>query len=152
MAPTEESPEFSDVTNRGQKRDGARTPPLLSPPESKTPPTAKSKRHLSDNNMNGHGRSSEAVDANALSKALRQFEDAGKRREQTPTASPSRKRQRVQGSADPRFIPNRTGQDFRAGFNLMHEEGSPATPSKSARRTPNHELHYQRSECLQHWR
>ncbi|KAL9088040.1 MAG: hypothetical protein Q9165_006381 [Trypethelium subeluteriae] len=142
MAHSEEPSGFTDITNQERARD-THTPTLLSPPESKTPPTAKGKRHLSDNTANANGRGSEAVDPGALSKALRQFEDAGKRRERTPTASPSRKRQRVYGD---RFIPNRAGQDLQASFSLMHEDGSPATPSKSTRRTPNHELHFQRTE------
>lgn len=71
--------------------DGAATPALISPPESKTPPTATHKRHQS------LGRNSEPVDASALSKALKDFEQAGKARERTPIASPSRKRPRIQG-------------------------------------------------------
>jgi hypothetical protein len=46
-----------------------------------------------------------------------------------------------------RFIPNRAGQDLQASFNLLHDDGSPATPSKS-KRTPHNELHFQKSE---HW-
>ena len=144
MAPPEELSEFSDITNQERTRD-THTPTLLSPPESKTPPTAKGKRHLSDNAANVTEPNSEPIDSNVLNKALRKFEDTSRRREQTPTASPSRKRQRIYGD---RFIPNRQGQDLQASFSLMHEEGSPATPSKSARRTPNHELHFQRSELI----
>ena len=40
---------------------------------------------------------SEPVDPTALSKALKGMEDAARVREQTPGASPSRKRQRVYG-------------------------------------------------------
>ena len=144
MAPPDDASACSDITNHERTRD-THTPSLISPPESKTPPTAKGKRHLSDHTGNTNGRGSEPVDPGALSKALRQFEDAGKRREQTPTASPSRKRQRIYGD---RFIPNRTGQDLQASFSLLHEDGSPATPSKSTRRTPNHELHFQRSKSI----
>jgi hypothetical protein len=46
-----------------------------------------------------------------------------------------------------RFIPNRAGQDLQASFNLLHDDGSPATPSKS-KRTPHNELHFQKSK---HW-
>jgi cell division cycle 20-like protein 1, cofactor of APC complex len=46
-----------------------------------------------------------------------------------------------------RFIPNREGQDLQASFSLLHEDGSPATPSKIKKRTPQGELHYQKSEC-----
>lgn len=44
-----------------------------------------------------------------------------------------------------RFIPNRSGQDLQASYSLLHEDGSPATPSRSVKRTPHHELHFQRS-------
>lgn len=37
------------------------------------------------------------IDADALAKALKDFEDAGRPRERTPGTSPSRKRQRVYG-------------------------------------------------------
>jgi cell division cycle 20-like protein 1 (cofactor of APC complex) len=66
------------------------TPALISPPESKTPPTASHKR----NQLLG---TSEPIDASALSKALEHFEQAGKTRERTPTTSPSRKRPRIYG-------------------------------------------------------
>ncbi|KAH0559919.1 Fizzy- protein [Trichoglossum hirsutum] len=39
----------------------------------------------------------EAVDPDALSRALREFEQAGRQRERTPGQSPSRKRQRIYG-------------------------------------------------------
>jgi len=74
-----------------------RTPPLISPPESKTPPTATSKRHHNKFVKNAMDRNSEPVDATALSKALEHFEQAGRVRERTPNASPSRKRQRMYG-------------------------------------------------------
>ncbi|KAG7118000.1 Arsenical-resistance protein Acr3 like [Verticillium longisporum] len=64
-------------------------------------------------------------------------------RESTPGASPSRKRQRINGD---RFIPSRSGQDLQASFNLLHEDGSPATPSKQKKRTPHGELHFQKTE------
>lgn len=37
------------------------------------------------------------VDPDALTKALKDYEEAGRRRERTPGTSPSRKRQRVYG-------------------------------------------------------
>lgn len=73
--------------------DEARTPTLISPPESKTPPTATHKRNQADFALD---RNSEPVDASALSRALEQFEQAGRVRER-PVASPSRKRQRLYG-------------------------------------------------------
>ena len=76
-----------------QGAEDARTPTLISPPESKTPPTATHKRNQADF---AHDRSSEPVDASALTKALEHFERAGRMQER-PMASPSRKRQRVYG-------------------------------------------------------
>jgi len=77
--------------------DEFRTPTLISPPESKTPPTASHKRHHSANATAGKSKESEPIDPSALSKALEQFEQAGRQREHTPGASPSRKRQRIYG-------------------------------------------------------
>lgn len=121
------------------------TPTLASPPDSRTPPTATSLRgHLNGRAMSGaHRAGSEPIDARALSKALKDFEDGPGPREGTPGASPSRKRQRVYGD---RFIPNREGQDLQASFSLLHDDASPATPSKTKRRTPHGELHFQKSE------
>ncbi|KAH9868739.1 hypothetical protein J1614_007811 [Plenodomus biglobosus] len=123
--------------------DRVATPILISPPESKTPPTATHKRsqHVFAPPQ-AQERSSDAVDPTALSKALADFEHAGRVRERTPIASPSRKRARIHGD---RFIPNRAGQDLQASFNLLHDDGSPATPSK-AKRAPHGELHFQKTE------
>ncbi|KAI5288757.1 substrate-specific activator of APC-dependent proteolysis [Ascosphaera aggregata] len=54
-----------------------------------------------------------------------------------------RKRQRVYGD---RFIPNRDGQDLQASYSLLGEDGGPTTPSKSRRRPPRGELHFQKVE------
>ncbi|KAF2089259.1 WD domain-containing protein [Saccharata proteae CBS 121410] len=125
--------------------DDRQTPTLISPPESKTPPTVSTKRHISAQVASGssNGKASEAISPTALSKALGRIEQAGKPREQPATGSPSRKRQRVYGD---RFIPNRSGQDFTASFSLLHEDGSPATPTKTTKRTPHTELHFQKIE------
>ncbi len=82
------------------------TPPVATPPRSTTPPPAgekrKSDRKAVEENAR-HARASgapgaDAIDANALSKALiKEFEDAGRSRDVTPGGSPSRKRQRVYG-------------------------------------------------------
>ena len=45
-----------------------------------------------------------------------------------------------------RFIPNRDGQDLQASYSLLHDDGSPATPSRSKKKTPHGELHFQRTE------
>jgi cell division cycle 20-like protein 1 (cofactor of APC complex) len=83
------------------------------------------------------------LDPEALDHALiREFQQRPQR-ESTPTASPSRKRQRITGD---RFIPTRSGQDLQASFNLLHEDASPATPSKQKKRTPHGELHFQKTE------
>lgn len=127
------------------------TPPVATPPRSATPPLAgekrKSERKAAEENMARSNRATpnaEAIDPNRLSKALlKEFEDAGSRRDITPGGSPSRKRQRVYGD---RFIPNREGQDLQASFSLLHDEGSPATPSKQKKRTPHGELHFQKTE------
>ncbi|KAL8953276.1 MAG: hypothetical protein Q9222_000842 [Ikaeria aurantiellina] len=96
------------------------------------------------NGVNGHIRSeSEPVDAAALSQALHNVEHGRQSRERTPVASPSRKRQRIYGD---RFIPNRDGRDLQAAFSLIPDHISPTTPSKSKKRTPHGELHFQRTE------
>ena len=127
--------------------DKQQTPTLASPPDSRTPPTISSSKQGKTNgstSLGGARSGSEPVDAGALSKALRDFEDAGRTREKTPSESPnrSRKRQRIYGD---RFIPNREGQDLHASYSLLHDEGSPVTPSKAKRRTPHGELHFQKS-------
>ncbi len=73
------------------------TPNLVSP-DTKTPPAATKRNPANGFSMNGAERAgSEPVDPTALSKALKDMEDAGRVRERTPGASPSRKRQRVYG-------------------------------------------------------
>ena len=75
------------------------TPTLHTPPGSKTPSTIHSRRVLG----NGEGaadfisRATDGMEAEALSKRLKEIEHAGKQRERTPGRSPSRKRQRVYG-------------------------------------------------------
>lgn len=140
--------EAHNTSTLAHAMDDKHTPTLASPPDSRTPPTVSGRRIKT----NGSERAgSEPINAGALSKALRDYEDSGSARERTPGASPSRKRQRVYGD---RFIPNREGQDLQASFNLMHEEGSPSTPSKAKKRTPHGELHFQKSksslECHHH--
>lgn len=140
LAMHETSIETHHTSITTQTMDDKHTPTLASPPDSRTPPTLSGRR----GKVNVTDRAgSEPINANALSKALRDFEDSGSARERTPAASPSRKRQRVYGD---RFIPNREGQDLQASFNLMHEEGSPSTPSKTKKRTPHGELHFQKSK------
>ncbi|RDA90087.1 hypothetical protein CP533_5565 [Ophiocordyceps camponoti-saundersi (nom. inval.)] len=82
------------------------------------------------------------LDAEAVESALLR-ELQRPQRESTPIASPHRKRQRINGD---RFIPSRSGQDLQASFSLLHEDGSPATPSKQKKRTPHGELHFQKTE------
>jgi cell division cycle 20-like protein 1 (cofactor of APC complex) len=77
------------------------TPPVNTPPRSSTPPPAGEKRK-SDRKQaeeasarsNKPALNNDAIDPNALSKALlKEFED-GRQRDITPGGSPSRKRQR----------------------------------------------------------
>lgn len=70
-----------------------------SPPDIKTPPSLTGKRnHLNGSLAHGNDRAgSEPIDPSALSKALKDFEEAGNIRERTPGGSPSRKRQRIYG-------------------------------------------------------
>ncbi|GAD99502.1 hypothetical protein ATEG_01641 [Paecilomyces variotii No. 5] len=128
-------------------KSGARGLNIASPPGSKTPPSMPNKRTLffpdTSRNRQPSLAAPEAVDADALTKALREYEEAGRRRERTPGTSPSRKRQRVYGD---RFIPNRDGQDLQATYSLLHEDGCPSTPSKTKRRAPHGELHFQKTE------
>ena len=73
---------------------------LASPPDTTSPPAISTGKRAQANGaaLNGREREgSEAVDPGALSKALREFEEAGRVRERTPGGSPSRKRQRVYG-------------------------------------------------------
>ncbi|TAQ85408.1 hypothetical protein B7494_g6266 [Chlorociboria aeruginascens] len=124
------------------------------PPRTKTPPPVienrRSERKANEENGSRNDRvsgksNSGMVDPNVLSKALlKEFEEVGRRhRDITPGGSPSRKRQRVYGD---RFIPNREGQDLQASFSLLHDDSSPATPSKQKKRTPHGELHFQKTE------
>lgn len=115
----------------------------ISPRENDTPSTAARKRsHIVP--TSGHDRgASEPVDAAALTQALHSVEGDVQSRQRTPMGSPSRKRQRIYGD---RFIPNREGRDLQASFSLIPDPPSPATPSKSKKRTPHGELHFQRSK------
>lgn len=74
---------------------------IVSPPGSRTPPSVPSKKTLlfsePSSNRQKSRTGSEPIDADALSLALKEYEEAGRRRERTPGTSPSRKRQRVYG-------------------------------------------------------
>jgi cell division cycle 20-like protein 1 (cofactor of APC complex) len=87
-------PSTSDILNNMSNR-------LASPPGSRTPPSGPIKNTLSLPDTSGNhsylSNHSDAVDPAALANALRDFDEAGRRRERTPGASPSRKRQRVYG-------------------------------------------------------
>lgn len=79
--------------------DDSCSPALVSPSDIKTPPLLTGKRnHFNGSLAHGKDRAgSEPIDATALSKALKDFEEAGNIRERTPGGSPSRKRQRIYG-------------------------------------------------------
>ncbi|KAJ5884893.1 WD40 repeat-like protein [Penicillium taxi] len=81
---------------------------------------------------------SEPVDSRKLAKALGDFEQS-----QAVTSS-LRKRQRVYAD---RFIPNRgDGQDMTATFNMLPEDASPSTPTRSKKRPTHGELNFQKTE------
>ena len=84
---------------------------IVSPPGSKTPPSMPTKRTiLYPDNMGNRPRAvegAEPVDAGALSKALMDYEEAGRQRERTPGTSPCRKRQRVYGD---RYVQKHIGR------------------------------------------
>lgn len=82
--------------------DEADTPHLLSPPESKTPPTVAHKRHhdVQEFTRQRSQSTEAAVDSRALTKALEQYAQATKQREHTPAPSPARKRQRMMYGGD----------------------------------------------------
>lgn len=115
------------------------TPAIISPPISKTPPTDGAR---SDSTMRRDlQRNSEPVDPQGLSRALNSLDKGGREREHTPGASPSRKRPKIYGD---RFIPTREGRDYSSGLHLLHDDASPATPSKSKKRAPNNDINFQR--------
>lgn len=120
---------------------------MVSPPGTRTPPSRPIKNTLSfpetTGNRSHFRNASDAVDPVALASALKDYDEAGRRRERTPGTSPSRKRQRVYGD---RFIPNREGQDLQATYSLLGEDGCPSTPSRTKKRAPHGELHFQRTE------
>lgn len=136
-------------TDAAEATETAGSPTLMSPPRSKTPPTVTGKRSHSEaqtaaGNTGASRSGSEPVSAIALNKALKEVEQSSQRRISTPAPSPSRKRQKVQ--AGDRFIPNRAGQDLSASYNLLHEDGSPATPSKLNRKATG-DLHFQKRDA-----
>ncbi|KXT09877.1 hypothetical protein AC579_2996 [Pseudocercospora musae] len=127
----------------------AGTPHPLSPPRSKTPPTVTGKRSHSEAQVNvqrpaTYRSDSEPVNPLELNKALQNIKRDEHRRVTSPTASPSRKRQKLQASD--RFIPNRAGQDLSASYSLHHDDGSPATPSKLGRKAPG-DMHFQKMDA-----
>jgi cell division cycle 20-like protein 1, cofactor of APC complex len=78
--------------------DRPHTPSLPTPVGSKTPPTISAKRFaLPEEGVSAMQRATEAMEADALNRRLREIENAGRQRDRTPGRSPSRKRQRVYG-------------------------------------------------------
>ena len=83
--------------------ENSHTSTLVSP-DINTPPAATKRNPTNGHITNGAERAgSEPVDAIALGKALKDMEDAGRVRERTPGASPSRKRQRVYGDRSVKY-------------------------------------------------
>ena len=144
-----EQPSVNDNMDQ-EAQEESQTPRMISPPRSKTPPTVIGKRSHSERNADGALRGgSEPVSAKALNKALQQVGEEARPRSTTPSSSPSRKRQKVQGGGGDRFIPNRSGQDLQASYNLLHDDGSPATPSKSHKKVHSSELNFQKRDANQ---
>lgn len=90
------------MSNGKSSGTGSNALNIASPPGSKTPPSMPSKKTLFFPDTMGSSRqkpqsSPDPVDPDALTKALKDYEEAGRRRERTPGTSPSRKRQRVYG-------------------------------------------------------
>lgn len=121
------------------------TPSLPTPVDSGTPPTVTARRPQHNEERTSAQQSLERAEEDALTRRLKEIENAGRQRERehTPGHSPRRKKQRIYGD---RFIPNRDGQDFQASYSLLHEDGSPATPSRSKKKAAYGELDYQRTE------
>jgi len=141
--------ETSSILNDSQKRPRQETPSLISPPDTKDPPTDTHRRFRQrpddTNSIMSQHTSSDAIDPNALSRALYRIERS---RESTPGSSPSRKRARMQ--VGDRFIPQRAGVDFQSNFqSTFHttrdfQESGPATPSKNR----ISELNFQRGNYI----
>ena len=90
--------ESHDISSLSRTVEHPNSQTLASPPEPNSRSALNKHDYLYDKKMNGQERQgSEAVDADALSKALKEFEEAGQVRERTPVGSPHRKRQRVYG-------------------------------------------------------
>ncbi|KAI4260070.1 MAG: hypothetical protein LQ352_000449 [Teloschistes flavicans] len=118
--------------------------PSLDGPAYSDTHTSITRKHSELTATNGHHRSeSEPIDPAALTQALHHVEHGVRSRERTLLGSPSRKRQRVYGD---RFIPQREGRDLHAAFNLLPDLNPPTTPSRSKKRIPHGELHFQRNE------
>jgi cell division cycle 20-like protein 1, cofactor of APC complex len=126
-----------------QKRPA--TPEVPASYRARTPPTISS-RHVPRNSISGRSETSN-LESEAMQRMM-EGSGAGKQRERTPGRSPSRKRQRTYGDRTygDRFIPNRDGQDLQATYSLLHDDGSPATPSRSKKKAPHAELHFQKTE------
>lgn len=114
LAQSASQPENCNMADQSQEREaGVKTgmstrantrsqaASFVSPPGSKTPPSMPIKRTIlypdSNANRSKPSEGSEPVDASALTKALKDYDKAGRQREITPGTSPCRKRQRVYG-------------------------------------------------------
>jgi cell division cycle 20-like protein 1, cofactor of APC complex len=137
MASTTGEGNGEQLVSAGSVNLRTETPQLISPPDTKTPPT-DAQLHIHDIRQQARVSSSQSIDPAALSRALHKFE---RPREHTPAQSPSRKRQRTQGD---RFMPSRAGVDLQSSFNLLPDEASPATPSNRSQHASYGELNFQR--------
>lgn len=76
---------------------GSDTPPLISPPGTKTPPTDPAKRLQAQENQvdAAQEQNVKVLDVEAVSAKLNQHDEARRQRDTTPGESPQRKRARV---------------------------------------------------------
>ncbi len=83
----------------GVASDRPQTPEFSPLPQSETPPTITHRHSLGNVEIGSSSRRavSEAMEADVLSRRLKELENTGRQRERTPGRSPSRKRQRVFG-------------------------------------------------------
>ena len=95
----------ASARSKGKKASGsgAHALNIASPPGSRTPTSMHSRKttlffpETMDSSRQKSQNGPESIDPDALTKALKDYEEAGRRRERTPGTSPSRKRQRVYG-------------------------------------------------------
>ena len=92
-----ESSATKQVPKKETDRSATQRARETSPSGVRTPPSRPQKQTLTFPDSLAR-TASEPVDAEALARALKDYDEAGRRRERTPGASPQRKRQRINPS------------------------------------------------------